>query len=91
MAAKNDDAPILEYLWDDAIVKDADPVNLRALTFIQNFSLRWWKKHTTKDFIHWLRTNRLNINDKKRIGRGTWRQGEIAYEDVKTPHGGSGM
>lgn len=53
-AAKNDDAPIPEYLWDDAIVLDGDPTKISALTAIRTFALRWWKRHTTRDFIKWL-------------------------------------
>ncbi len=53
-AAKNDDAPVPEYLWDDALVPDGDPVKIKALTSIRSFALHWWWKHTTRDFLKWL-------------------------------------
>ncbi len=59
-AAKNDDAPVPEYLWDDALVPDGDPVKIKALTSIQSFALHWWWKHTTRDFLKWLNQDARN-------------------------------
>jgi hypothetical protein len=53
-ATKNDDAMVPEYLWDEAIVKDGDPRKLIALTHLRTFALRWWKRHTTEEFLKWL-------------------------------------
>lgn len=55
-AAKNDDAPVPEYIWNDVIVPDGDPLKLKALSQIRSFALRWWMRHTTKDFLCWFRT-----------------------------------
>ncbi len=52
-ATKNDDAPVPEYIWNEAIVPDGDLVKTSALDKIREFSLRWWKKHTTRDFLTW--------------------------------------
>ncbi len=54
-AAKNDDAPIPEYLWDQAIVPDGNPLKLGALSGLRTFALRWWCRHTTKEFLKWMR------------------------------------
>jgi hypothetical protein len=56
-AAKNDDAPVPEYLWDDAIVPCGTPSKLKALSVIRTFALRWWWRHTTKDLLRWLKIN----------------------------------
>ncbi len=56
-AAKNDDAPIPEFLWDNDIVPDNDERKITALTPIRTFALRWWWRHTTKDFLKWLNLN----------------------------------
>ncbi len=53
-ATKNDDAEVPAYLWNEAIVQDGDPKKLAALDVVRCFALRWWKKHTTKDFKNWL-------------------------------------
>ncbi len=52
-AAKNDDAPVPEYLWDLAIVPDGNIVKIKSPGAIRSFALRWWKKHVTKDFFRW--------------------------------------
>lgn len=41
-AAKNDDALIPEYLWDDCIVPDGNPVVVNTLPINCTFALRWW-------------------------------------------------
>jgi hypothetical protein len=38
-------------------VTDGDSKKLLALDVIRNFALRWWKKHTTRDFLRWLNQN----------------------------------
>jgi hypothetical protein len=58
-ATKNDDAPVPEYLWDDAIVPCGTPSKLKALPIIRTFALRWWWRHTTKDFLRWLKRNEM--------------------------------
>jgi hypothetical protein len=54
-AAKNDDAPVPEYLWDDVVVPDGDLSKLKALPILHEFALRWWWRHTTKDFLRWFK------------------------------------
>jgi hypothetical protein len=39
-AAKNDDAPVPEYLWDDVIVPDGNHEKVAALSVIRVFALR---------------------------------------------------
>jgi len=56
-ATKNDDAEVPVYLWNEAIVVDGDPTKLLALDVIRHFALRWWKKHTTRDFLRWQNTH----------------------------------
>jgi hypothetical protein len=53
-AAKNDDAETPYYLWDKEIVRDGDHTKLSAFTLLRSFALRWWKRHTTKEFVNWL-------------------------------------
>jgi hypothetical protein len=53
-ATKNDDAPVPEYIWNDAIVPDGDSEKI-SLDKIRQFALRWWKKHATRDFLRWFR------------------------------------
>lgn len=53
-AAKNDDAEIPTFLWDEAIVSDGNIQKLRALDTFRSFALRWWKRHTTCNFLTWL-------------------------------------
>ncbi len=54
-AAKNDDAPVPEYLWDNAIVPDGDHQKIKALSVIRLFALRWWKRHVTRDIFKWFK------------------------------------
>ena len=54
-ATKNDDAEVPVYLWNEAIVQDGDPKKLSALDVIRHFALRWWRKHTTRDFLIWMK------------------------------------
>jgi hypothetical protein len=54
-AAKNDDAAIPEYLWNEAILPESNERSLNALSHIRSFALRWWKRHTTRDFLLWRR------------------------------------
>jgi hypothetical protein len=54
-AAKNDDAPVPEYLWDDVIVPDGNDDKIAALSVIRTFALRWWRKNTTREFLIWLK------------------------------------
>jgi hypothetical protein len=61
-AAKNDDAEVPEYLWNEAIVSDGNVQKLFALTHLRTFALRWWKRHTTRDFLNWLSSRHPNIH-----------------------------
>ena len=40
-ATKNNDAPVSEYLWDEAIVNDGSHTVIKALSIIRGFVLRW--------------------------------------------------
>ncbi len=53
-ATKNDDAEVPVYLWNEAIVLDGDPKKIEALDVLRSFALRWWRKHTTRDFLKWM-------------------------------------
>jgi hypothetical protein len=68
-AAKKDDVPIPEYLWDEAIVKDGDQLKIQALSVIRTFALRWWKRHTMRDFLNWLSQTRSMPSQRNRWRR----------------------
>jgi hypothetical protein len=63
-AAKNDDAPVPEYLWNDVAVPCSSPTKIGALPIIRLFALRWWWRHTTEDFLKWLKLNDSRHRDK---------------------------
>ncbi len=61
-ATKNDDAPVPEFLWDDAIVPEGEPTKISALNKTREFALRWWMKHTTRDFLFWFKATHPNLS-----------------------------
>jgi hypothetical protein len=51
-AVTSDNAEFPEYLWNQVLVPDGDWVQLQALSYIQVFALRWWKKQLIRrDFV----------------------------------------
>jgi hypothetical protein len=61
-AAKADDAEVPVYLWDSVLVPDSDPTKIAGLNDIRQFALRWVKRHTLRDFLHWFRQNHPHVN-----------------------------
>ncbi len=54
-AAKNDDAEVPVFLWDEAIIPDGNASSRRALNRLRCFALGWWKRRTTRDFLQWMK------------------------------------
>ena len=56
-AVKTDDAPIVEALWNNALLEYFPSMSpksthvLKALDMICEFSLRNWRRNVTKDFL----------------------------------------
>lgn len=73
-AAKNDDAPVPEYLWNDAIMLNGDTHKIKALFPLRVFALHWWKRHVTKEFFKWLKlnhnSNTMNEEFRKDLSAG---------------------